>query len=43
MDSVNVEVEPNRNADAYRNYQPIALPAQIEKCIDFIEICEGRF
>jgi hypothetical protein len=42
MDSVCVEVEPNRNAEAYRNYQPVALPAQVEKYLDVMEICEGK-
>jgi hypothetical protein len=42
MDSVCVEVEPNRNAEAYRNYQPTALPAQVEKYLDVLEICEGK-
>jgi hypothetical protein len=42
MDSVCLEVEPNRNAEAYRNYQPSALPAQVEKYLDVIEICEGK-
>lgn len=42
MDSVCVEVEPNRNAEAYRNYQPAALPAQVEKYLDVMEICEGK-
>jgi hypothetical protein len=37
------EVEPNRNAEAYRNYQPAVVPAQIEKYMDFIEICEGKY
>jgi hypothetical protein len=42
MDSICLEVEPNRNAEAYRNYQPAALPAQVEKYLDVIEICEGK-
>jgi hypothetical protein len=42
MDSICVEVEPNRNAEAYRNYQPVALPAQVEKYLDVMEICEGK-
>ncbi|PSN33289.1 hypothetical protein C0J52_20686 [Blattella germanica] len=41
MDYGTLEVEPNRNADAYRNYQPTHLPSHVEKHIDFIEICEG--
>ncbi|XP_069686307.1 methylosome protein WDR77-like [Periplaneta americana] len=43
MDPVSVEVEPNRNAEAYRNYQPAILPAQVEKFIDFIELCEDGY
>ncbi|KAJ9587386.1 hypothetical protein L9F63_019087 [Diploptera punctata] len=43
MEPAGLEVEPNRNADAYRNYQPIAVPAQIERYIDFIELCEDGY
>lgn len=43
MESACFEVEPNRNAEAYRNYQPAVLPAQIEKCMDFIEFCEDGY
>jgi hypothetical protein len=42
MESGCAEVEPNRNAEAYRNYQPAVLPAQVEKYIDFIELCDGK-
>jgi hypothetical protein len=43
MESACFEVEPNRNAEAYRNYQPAALPAHVEKYMDFIEFCEGKY
>jgi len=43
MESSCFEVEPNRNAEAYRNYQPAVLPAQIEKYMDFIEFCGGKY
>jgi hypothetical protein len=43
METVSLEVEPNRNAEAYRNYQPAGLPVQVEKHIDFIELCDGKY
>lgn len=43
METVCVEVEPNRNAEAYRNYQPAGLPVQVEKHLDFIELCDGKY
>ncbi|KDR20539.1 methylosome protein 50-like [Zootermopsis nevadensis] len=43
METVCVEVEPNRNAEAYRNYQPAGLPVQVEKHLDFIELCDDGF
>ncbi|XP_067004033.2 methylosome protein WDR77 [Anabrus simplex] len=37
MDYEAVELEPNRNAEAYRNYQPTAVPTQTDKFLDFIQ------
>ncbi|XP_063244764.1 methylosome protein WDR77-like [Bacillus rossius redtenbacheri] len=37
------EVEPNRNAEAYRNYVPQYFPAQVEKYIEFIEFSEDGY
>nr|CAD7197927.1 unnamed protein product [Timema douglasi] len=36
-------MEPNRNAEAYRNYVPPDLPALVENYIDFIEFCADGY
>lgn len=36
------EIEPNRVAEYYRNYQTSPSAAKIEKNLDFIECFEGK-
>ncbi|CAG2061788.1 unnamed protein product, partial [Timema podura] len=42
-DYFEVIIEPNRNAEAYRNYVPPDLPALVENYIDFIEFCADGY
>lgn len=43
MDPSCLEDEPNKVAEAYRNYRPIAVPFEVEKYLDFIDISEGQY
>lgn len=40
METELYEVEPNRNAEAYRNLQQV--PGHLDKHLEFIEFCDGN-
>lgn len=45
MDSscLGLEDEPNKVAEAYRNFRPIAVPFEVEQYLDFIDVSEGQY
>lgn len=41
--SLETELEPYRNAEAYRNLQPSTLPNHVEKYLDFLDVSDDGF